>query len=113
VKDIPNTAFKHSTNRLNDNKPIPSSRNTQEVFNSVAQEMLGIYREHKYTTSILDDFYYFNHKETMKKELISEKSLYNDNSETIKTYIIACILEATNLFCKLVYIMYILINSFI
>jgi hypothetical protein len=84
VKDIPNTAFKHLTNTLNDNKPVWSSRDTQEVFNIIAQEMLGIYREHKYTTSILDDFDYFNHKETMKKEFIGEQSLYNDNSETIK-----------------------------
>jgi hypothetical protein len=80
VKDIPNTSFKSLTNKLNDCKPVPSSRDTQEVHNTVAQEMLKIYKEHKYTSSILDDFEYYNYKENMKMEFVNNGSIYNTYS---------------------------------
>lgn len=46
VKDIQNKAFKQLTNKLNENKPVANSRDTQEVPFKEGLRMLEIFRDY-------------------------------------------------------------------
>ena len=54
IKDIPNKMFRHIINEYNDNKPVTSSRDTQEIFPSAGIEMYKIFKEYPQDTSIFD-----------------------------------------------------------
>ena len=55
-KDIPNKFFKHLSNKLNENKPVANSRDTQEVSFMEGVGMLEIFRDFQEQTSIFNDF---------------------------------------------------------
>jgi hypothetical protein len=55
IKDVPNKAFRHLTNDLNDGKPITSSRDTQEISPEVGMEVLKIFKEYPSERSIIED----------------------------------------------------------
>ncbi len=50
--------------RMNEGKPVPNSRDTQEVPFEVGQEVYKIFTNYKNQTSILDDFDYYEMKES-------------------------------------------------
>ncbi|CAL9211984.1 unnamed protein product [Musa hybrid cultivar] len=68
VKDVPNTMFRHIILEKNDNKPVTNSRDTQEVKLEQGLEMLGIFNKHEYEESILDDFEFYEERETALRQ---------------------------------------------
>ena len=54
IKDIPNRVFRSIINEYNDNKPVTSSRDTQEIFPTAGMEMLKIFKEYPQEASIFD-----------------------------------------------------------
>ena len=54
IKDIPNRIFRQITNEYNDNKPVTSSRDTQEIFTSAGIKMLKIFKDYPQESSIFD-----------------------------------------------------------
>lgn len=54
IKDIPNRVFRSIINEYNDNKPVTSSRDTQEIFPTAGVKMLKIFREYSQDSSIFD-----------------------------------------------------------
>jgi len=67
IKDVPNRELKHLKNELNEDKPVPNSRDTQEVPFDVGCQVLKIFEGYKNQTSILDDFEFYEMKETKKE----------------------------------------------
>jgi hypothetical protein len=63
IKDIPNRAFRQIINEYNDNKSVTASRDTQEIYPAAGAEMLKIFSEYPYETSILDDFKFYEQKQ--------------------------------------------------
>lgn len=55
IKDVPNKAFRHLTNDMNDGKPITSSRDTQEISPEIGMEVLKIFKEYPSERSIIED----------------------------------------------------------
>jgi len=53
--------------RLNEGKPVPVSRDTQEVPFDVGLEVLKIFEGFKNQTSILDDFEFYEVQEKEKQ----------------------------------------------
>ncbi|KAF2612776.1 hypothetical protein F2Q70_00007855 [Brassica cretica] len=66
VKDVPNNRFSHILLQNNDNKPVTHSRDSQEVKLHQGIEMLRIFKEYEAHTSILDDFDYYDERESQK-----------------------------------------------
>ncbi|CAF2121127.1 hypothetical protein HID58_009129 [Brassica napus] len=66
VKDVPNNRFSHVLLQNNDNKPVTHSRDSQEVKLRQGIEMLRIFKEYEAHTSILDDFDYYDERESQK-----------------------------------------------
>jgi hypothetical protein len=66
VKDILNKQFKSITNKLNENKPVTNSRDTQEVLFKEGLRMLEIFRDLKEETSIFNDISTFEREELKK-----------------------------------------------
>ena len=54
IKDIPNRIFRQITNEYNDNKPVTSSRDTQEIFPAAGMKMLKIFKDYPQESSIFD-----------------------------------------------------------
>ena len=54
IKDIPNRIFRTIINEYNDNKPVTSSRDTQEIVPSAGIEMLKIFKDYPSDNSIFD-----------------------------------------------------------
>ena len=54
IKDIPNRIFRNIINEYNDNKPVTSSRDTQEIFPSAGIKMLKIFKDYPQESSIFD-----------------------------------------------------------
>ncbi|KAF8093835.1 hypothetical protein N665_0377s0045 [Sinapis alba] len=67
VKDVPNNRFSHILLQNNDNKPVTHSRDSQEVKLRQGIEMLRIFKEFEGQTSILDDFSYYDERESQKR----------------------------------------------
>ena len=55
IKDIPNRIFRQIINEYNDNKPVTSSRDTQEIFPTAGMRMLKIFKEYPQESSIFDN----------------------------------------------------------
>ncbi|KAJ4830796.1 hypothetical protein Tsubulata_016932 [Turnera subulata] len=68
IKDVPNSRFRHIVLQNNDNKPVTHSRDSQEVQLEQGIEMLKIFKHHDAQTSILDDFEFYDQRETTLKE---------------------------------------------
>lgn len=62
VKDVPNKAFKHIVNPINDNKPVHISRDTQEVLLNEGRQILKIIAGYSSTTSLFDDFAHYEQR---------------------------------------------------
>jgi YTH domain-containing family protein len=74
IKDILNKYFKSITNKLNENKPVTNSRDTQEVLFKEGVRMLEIFRDLREETSIFNDISTFEHEELKKNNKTSKAS---------------------------------------
>ncbi|XP_052199946.1 YTH domain-containing protein ECT4 [Diospyros lotus] len=68
IKDVPNSCFRHILLENNDNKPVTHSRDSQEVKPEQGIEMLKILKDHDAETSILEDFGFYDERETAFQE---------------------------------------------
>ncbi|XP_002964858.2 YTH domain-containing family protein 2 isoform X1 [Selaginella moellendorffii] len=74
IKDITNGHFRHIILENNDNKPVTNSRDTQEVQLDQGLEMLRIFKNYNSSTSILDDFQYYENRQILMQEKRSRSS---------------------------------------
>uniref|UniRef100_A0A0D9VTD1 YTH domain-containing family protein n=1 Tax=Leersia perrieri TaxID=77586 RepID=A0A0D9VTD1_9ORYZ len=70
VKDVPNSTFRHIILENNENKPVTNSRDTQEIPFKSGISMLKLFKDGPLTTSILDDFPFY---EGRQKAMLEEK----------------------------------------
>lgn len=63
TKDIPNKEFRNIILENNDNKPVTNSRDTQEVPLKQGLQMLKIFASYRNTTTIMDDFGYYDKRQ--------------------------------------------------
>jgi len=75
IKDVPNRELRHLKNEYNEGKPVPNSRDCQEVPGEVGAQVLEIFEIYKNTTSILDDYEFY--------ELQEKNHSQNSNTGTI------------------------------
>ncbi|KAK1390335.1 YTH domain-containing protein [Heracleum sosnowskyi] len=68
IKDVPNPNFRHIILENNENKPVTNSRDTQEIRYKKGMEMLKIFKHHTSTTSLLDDFMYYENRQKLLKQ---------------------------------------------
>ena len=54
IKDVPNRMFRSIINDLNENKPVTSSRDTQEICTSAGVKMLKVFRDYPQESTIFD-----------------------------------------------------------
>ena len=54
IKDVPNRMFRNIINDLNENKPVTSSRDTQEICTNAGVKMLKIFRDYPQESTIFD-----------------------------------------------------------
>ncbi|XP_010242050.1 PREDICTED: YTH domain-containing family protein 1 isoform X12 [Nelumbo nucifera] len=73
IKDVPNAQLRHIILENNDNKPVTNSRDTQEIGFKQGLEMLTIFKSHTAKTSMLDDFNFYDHRETTLQTKKSNK----------------------------------------
>ncbi|RUS19296.1 YT521-B-like domain-containing protein [Endogone sp. FLAS-F59071] len=82
VKDIPNGSLRHIRLANNENKPVTNSRDTQELYLDPGREMLKVFHEYKNRTSIIDDFDFYDQKQTeMKKDAVDSQPSGAESSE--------------------------------
>ena len=85
IKDIPNRIFRNIINEYNDNKPVTSSRDTQEIHPVAGNKMLKIFKEYPLESSILDNIsnnekmYIFNNNNNINNTNINFPSNQNNN----------------------------------
>jgi hypothetical protein len=92
IKDIPNYLLRHLKNeyidssnyRFNENKPVTSSRDTQELSNDIGREMISIFKQYKYASSILEEFDQYDAKEYYKSSSLLEKQTQQQAKPTAK-----------------------------
>jgi len=58
--------------RYNENKPVTTSRDTQEIPPLIGNEMVRIIKEYNYESSILDDFSFYEKKQ---EQIIENKNV--------------------------------------
>lgn len=63
VKDVPNKELRSIRLANNENKPVTNSRDTQEVPLIQARQVMSIINSYKSTTSVFDDFLYYEQDE--------------------------------------------------
>ncbi|KAG8100599.1 hypothetical protein GUJ93_ZPchr0013g34463 [Zizania palustris] len=68
VKDVPNSLLKHIILENNDNKPVTNCRDTHEVKLEQGLQVLKIFKDHIFKTSLLDDFGFYDNREKMMQE---------------------------------------------
>ena len=54
IKDVPNRMFRAIINDLNENKPVTSSRDTQEICTSAGVKMLKVFKDYPQESTIFD-----------------------------------------------------------
>jgi hypothetical protein len=54
IKDVPNRMFRNIINDLNENKPVTSSRDTQEICTAAGVKMLKVFRDYPQESTIFD-----------------------------------------------------------
>lgn len=86
IKDVPNGRFRHILLENNENKPVTHSRDTQEVKLEQGIEMLKIFKNYEARTSMLDDFEYYDERETV---LLEKKARQKATLKTATTTSIA------------------------
>ncbi|WVZ95692.1 hypothetical protein U9M48_041424 [Paspalum notatum var. saurae] len=67
IKDIPNRLFRHIILENNDNRIVTFSRDTQEIGLPQGLQMLKIFKDHPQGTSILDDFDFYEEKDSARR----------------------------------------------
>lgn len=71
VKDIPNNALRHiKLNNTPENKPVTSSRDTQEVPYDKGIEVLSIMSAFQSRTTLLQDYAWYEQNETLKAQTV-------------------------------------------
>ncbi|KAA1068869.1 hypothetical protein PGT21_004311 [Puccinia graminis f. sp. tritici] len=69
VKDIPNNALRHiKLTNTPENKPITSSRDTQEVPHDKGIQVLHIMSSYQSRTTLLQDYAWYEHNESQKSQ---------------------------------------------
>jgi hypothetical protein len=68
----------YNHNRYNENKPVTTSRDTQEIPPIIGYEMVRMIRDYPYESSILDDFTYYEKKQD---ELLEYKNYQISNMQ--------------------------------
>ncbi|GKU93006.1 hypothetical protein SLEP1_g6648 [Rubroshorea leprosula] len=68
IKDVPNSHFRHIILENNEDRPVTNSRDTQEVLYKQGLEMLKIFKNHPFKTSLLDDFAYYENRQKILQE---------------------------------------------
>ncbi|PIA37593.1 hypothetical protein AQUCO_03000273v1, partial [Aquilegia coerulea] len=68
IKDVPNPHFRHIILENNDNKPVTNSRDTQEVKFPQGLEMLNVFKNYLFKTSILDDFAFYESRQKVMQD---------------------------------------------
>jgi len=76
VKDVPNSLLKHIKLENNDNKPVTNSRDTQEVKLEQGNQVVRIFKFHTSKTSVLDDFEFYESRETAMQEKKAKRQHY-------------------------------------
>ncbi|XP_076910526.1 YTH domain-containing protein ECT4-like [Bidens hawaiensis] len=79
IKDVPNSRFRHIILDNNDNKPVTHSRDSQEVKLEAGNAMLKTFKDHESSTSLLDDFSYYDEKEKDVQEKRSKEREFTKN----------------------------------
>ncbi|XP_048232181.1 YTH domain-containing protein ECT1 [Ricinus communis] len=64
IKDIPNNQLRHIILENNDKRPVTFSRDTQEIGFEQGLEMLNIFKGYSSKASLLDDFNFYENRET-------------------------------------------------
>jgi len=85
VKDIPNNALRHiKLTNTPENKPITSSRDTQEVPHDKGIQVLHIMSTYQSRTTLLQDYAWYEHNESQKsqnQQAVTETSAPAANAE--------------------------------
>ncbi|KAJ0965991.1 hypothetical protein J5N97_027129 [Dioscorea zingiberensis] len=68
MKDVPNTSLRHIIVENNENRPVTSSRDTQEVPYLPGLSMLHIFKNLSLGTSLLDDFMFYEERQKIMEE---------------------------------------------
>ncbi|XP_072976849.1 uncharacterized protein [Typha angustifolia] len=68
IKDVANASFRHILLENNENKPVTNSRDTQEIPYSAGISMLKIFKSTSSTTSVLDDFLFYEERQKLMLE---------------------------------------------
>ncbi|XP_051129706.1 YTH domain-containing protein ECT2-like [Andrographis paniculata] len=68
IKDVPNPKFRHIILENNENKPVTNSRDTQEISYKKGLEMLHIFQNYPFKTSLMDDFMYYESRQRILHE---------------------------------------------
>ncbi|KAF5726662.1 hypothetical protein HS088_TW22G00343 [Tripterygium wilfordii] len=73
IKDVPNSQFRHIILENNDNKPVTNSRDIQEVGLKQGIQMLDIFKNYETSSSILDDFQFYEERQRATRERKSKQ----------------------------------------
>ncbi|CAI9292017.1 unnamed protein product [Lactuca saligna] len=68
IKDVPNPHFRHIILENNEHKPVTNSRDTQEIKYKKGIEMLKVFKNYTWKTSLLDDFMYYENRQKILQE---------------------------------------------
>ncbi|CAM0872938.1 unnamed protein product [Alopecurus aequalis] len=88
VKDVPNSTFRHIILENNENKPVTNSRDTQEIPYKSGINMLKLFKSSPMTTSILDDFPFY---EGRQKAMVEQKRRHLGRSSSGLIYVPALV----------------------
>uniref|UniRef100_A0ACD5XFB6 Uncharacterized protein n=1 Tax=Avena sativa TaxID=4498 RepID=A0ACD5XFB6_AVESA len=88
VKDVPNSSFRHIILENNENKPVTNSRDTQEIPYKSGINMLKLFKRSPMTTSILDDFPFY---EGRQKAMVEQKRRHLGRSSNGLIYVPALV----------------------
>lgn len=83
IKDVPNNQFRHIVLENNDNKPVTNSRDTQEVRFDQGMEMLNIFKNYVFKTSILDDFQFYENRQKAMQEKRSRQQAHLQHQQVL------------------------------
>uniref|UniRef100_A0A0E0GLL4 YTH domain-containing family protein n=1 Tax=Oryza nivara TaxID=4536 RepID=A0A0E0GLL4_ORYNI len=92
VKDVPNSTFRHIILENNENKPVTNSRDTQEIPFKSGTNMLKLFKDGPLTTSILDDFSFY---EGRQKAMLEEKCRRSGRNFDVRMYVPAFIAKSS------------------
>lgn len=84
VKDVPNAALRHITLENNEDKPVTNSRDTQEAPSEKGKAVLKVMHQYSHTTSLFDDFLYFERRqeeEKFKKSHVEQPTNRSDDRD--------------------------------